>query len=163
MGNTARGCSLRGESNWEVEHSVIFDTLPRGKPRELAQCHHTTSGKDWQLPKPFCCSSCCTDPSSLLQKCRSMASSKLGQVLHVESNSISWKRYLFCLNHEWQWDVIFMFVLNQLRFRLELGRWFSCYSDRHARGRILSVCIYDICFTHTKIYLWSFPKLQGWS
>lgn len=108
-----------------------------------------TSGKDWQLPKWFCCSSWCTDPSSLLQKWRSMASNKQGQVLHVESNSISWKRHLFCLNHKWHWDVIFMFVLNQLRFRLELHRWFSYYSDKYTRGRILSVYIYYTCFTHT--------------
>lgn len=120
-----------------------------------------TSGKDWQLPKRFCYSSWCTDPCSLLQKWRSIASSKQGQVLHVESNSISWKRYLFCLNHKWHWDVIFMFVLNRLRFRLELRRWFSYYSDKHARGRILFICNYYACFTHIKKYLWSSQNLQG--
>lgn len=107
VGNTARGCSLWGESNWEVENSIIFDTLPRGKPSELDQCHWMTSGKDWQLPKQSCYSSWHTGyPSSLLKKLRTKASSEQGQVLHEESNSTSWKRYLSCLNHTWHWDVI---------------------------------------------------------
>lgn len=54
-----------------------------------------------------------------------------------------------------------MFVLNQLRFRLQLHRWFSYYSDKHARGRIWSVYIYYACFTHTKKYLRSSQKITG--
>lgn len=46
-----------------------------------------------------------------------------------------------------------MFVLNRLRFRLELRRWFSYYSDKHARGRILFIYNYYACFTHIKKYL----------
>lgn len=57
VGNTAPGCSLGGESNWEVENSIIFDRLPQGKPSQLEQCHWMTSGKDWQLPKQSCYSS----------------------------------------------------------------------------------------------------------
>lgn len=91
---TLPGAAVWGRSNCRVENSVIFDTLPQGKPSELDQRHEMTSGEVQQLPKQFCCRSWCTAASHLLQEWRSMDSSTQRQVLCIWSNSIPFKRNL---------------------------------------------------------------------
>lgn len=150
VGNTAPGCSLGG--NWEVENSIIFDGLPWGKPSQLDQCHWMTPGKDWQLPKQSCYSSWHTlgvpaascrswEPQPAVSRdrfCMRKVTVPREKGIYPASATV------------WHWDVI-LFVLNQLRFRLEWCRWFSHHTDKCARRRILAVCISCAYFTPIKI------------